>query len=179
MFIQKIKNIILAGILIMTMCIPTFAVSAQETSILDSDSTSNILYDKEEGMYYFDFTIPESISTLDASSDWLQSYYENVTAITNYEITGDEMYSPYSYLTAVVRGDTSGVTVAVQLRVKGLLNQYYKVSNGYKTFVCDGETHTLFAGFSVEAGKTYRFYYESLGSKDIYPTLTMSAVFWE
>lgn len=179
MFIQKIKNVILVVILIMTMCVPTFAVSAQETSILDGDSTSNILYDEEEGMYYFDFTVPKSILPLDASNDWLQSYYENITATTNYEFIGKEMYSPYSYLTAVARGDTSGVTVAVQLRVKGLLNQYYKVSNGYKTFVCDGETHTLFAGFSVESGKTYRFYYESLGSDNIYPAVTMSAVFWE
>ena len=72
-----------------------------------------------------------------------------------------------------------GITVSVQLKVKGLFNQYYNVSNASRTLTCDGNTHTLFNGFEVQSGKTYRFYYRANGSYTQAPSVTLSAVFWD
>lgn len=174
---RKFRTIITAMALAIAMCLTCFPASAVSST---SNNNPNVLFDEEEGMYYFDFTIPEN-STLSTTSDWMTSYVDKVGTAAGMESPGNAMYAEYSYLTvsASAQSDTGSLTMAVQLKVKGLLNQYYNVTDGYKTFVCDGQTHHLFAGFSVEVGKTYRFYYKPLNTTTDCPNVTLSAVFWE
>lgn len=116
---------------------------------------------------YIEFTVPEKSST--------QTFSEDVTVLSEWE-PGKAFTAQGSSLTASAKGENMGITVSVKLRVKGLLNQYYDVSNSSRTFSCDGSTHNLYYGFSIASGKTYRIYYKANGSTTQCPDVYLAAI---
>ncbi len=151
--------------LVLAMYFCTLPASAAASSVSDDSGE----------MSYIEFTVPEDASVNPRS---MQSFVETVTVLPEW-FPGKEVVAEHNKLTVSAKGANMGITVSVQLKVKGLFDQYYNVSNASRTLTCDGNTHTLFNGFEVQSGKTYRFYYRANGSYTQTPSVTLSAVFWD
>lgn len=125
---------------------------------------------------YIEFTVPEDYSTYDIT----QSLVERVTSIYGEYAGTNEIVAEGNLLSVRGVGDNTGTTVNITLRVKGLLNLYYEVSGSTVTLTCDGELHTLYNSFNIQAGKTYRFYYENVNEDyTVAPNVSLAIVIWD
>lgn len=155
----KTKFTMFSLLVVFAMCFSSVNVFAAESS--------------DEGFSYIEFTITEDSSIKVMN----QTDYEKVTVLPEW-FQGKEIVSQGNLLTASAKGDNMGITVSVQLKVKGLFNQFYNVSGAARTLQCNGQTHNLYNGFGIQSGKTYRFYYKANGTNTQCPSVGMSIVIW-
>lgn len=167
---NNVLAIFISLVAIFLMTSPVYAESINNST--ENEQTTEIHFDEEIGMYYVE------LSTQSANDD-MQTVYDTITALPGgyYTSTGD-IVAQHSKVSAAVRGDTSGIQVAVQLKVK-IGSNYYNVTNGYNTFTCNGSNYNVFQGLKVDTGKTYRFYFKSLGGNTDAPNLIIAATFWD
>ena len=178
---KNYRSIFMSLMLAITMCFLSMSVFATSVSAAPDISvvqqpTSAVVsgYDKEEGMYYVEFSANEAVPASDGDT-----YVDQVTVLSE-PWYGNEMVCNHSLLTASAAGDSSGLTITVKLKKYNAILGYLNVSGSERSFVCDGQTHAIYNSFSVTSGAKYRMYYAVTGGKFTSSVnITLVAYFWD